>query len=190
LERLFVWGPFVVGALGFGGLAGWAAFVTEPFNKFAPFSWVAAGLLGALIFMALVWGWTKIAIRYQEFRAVARLNARPAPPINPMDSFFTGQRIAISDFAPAIPGRMVESKTFDNCEIVGPAWIYCGGHTLMAYSDFFDCDFVKVKNQAQAHAVIGFQDITIRRSKIFRVTFLIPEGMVGQIPPGANWITP
>jgi hypothetical protein len=189
VDRLINWGPAVITTLGAGGLSGVAAWATASLAAYAPVSWVACGFAGALICTLVLWLWSLVRLRLQSYRVIRQFHEHHAPLINPLDSVFTNKIININDFAPAIPGRPAIGKSFVDCEIVGPAWVILNGLTSLNDLEIIDCDFVKIKAMHPISSAIAFENISIRRCKLYRITFLIPEYLVGTIPPGANWIT-
>lgn len=100
----------------------WAVEATEVFSEYAPFSWVAAGFLGIIIWATAYLLWQ---VGY-KIRVATAYNAKflnTGLKINPLNKTFEDQRIFLNDFAlPSHP--LIEGKTFINCEIIGPANMY------------------------------------------------------------------
>ena len=99
--------------------------------------------------------------------------------------------ININAFKTPFPEN-IQSKTFVNCEIYGPAVLLFNGYTTLDRGGMFSCDFVKVKTGKEhpIYNAIAFENITLRNCRLFNMTVLIPDYLVGSIPSGANWITP
>lgn len=90
---------------------------------------------------------------------------------------FIKKRIYIHDLEdPAVP--IIEGKTFVNCDLVGPANITFLDGCNLSNSSFFDCDIVPVKDGVIVKNAIGFKDITVTRSRIIKVTILVPPNMM------------
>jgi hypothetical protein len=105
-------------SLGGGLLSGWAAHVADIFPRYAPFSWVAAGLIGMAVtaFIAACIGWLRARIyeaRLYQIASVAK------PPFNRLEQQFTKQVISITDLIHPL-GEPISAKTFIDCEFYGP----------------------------------------------------------------------
>lgn len=103
-------------------LPAWAVNAAHLFSEYSPASWVVAGFLGMLLasISYAIWQWafrTRVRARYDY-----RLLSGPSP-INPLDRTFEGKRIFLNEFV--LPSHtVIESKTFIDCEIIGPANLY------------------------------------------------------------------
>jgi len=124
LDRFVNWWSAAAGAgiLTVGGLTAWAASAVNRLASYAPLSWVAAGILGALA-TALAFLLVQVAVRLRlRTRFDARNLAGPSP-INPLEKTFVNRRIYVNDFV--LPSNtIISDKTFIDCEIVGPANLY------------------------------------------------------------------
>jgi hypothetical protein len=101
-----------------GALMGWAAAVTDLLQPYAPFSWIAAGVLGAVAASAMLGllGWFRAKIyeaRYLQFAAV-----KPDH-FNRIEGQFTKQKIALADLIHPL-GEPLIGKIFVDCEFYGP----------------------------------------------------------------------
>lgn len=117
--------------IGSGAMSAWAAYATATLAAYSPLSWIAAGLLGALVFVWVLAGgaW----LRANLYRAsMMQRTLKRADIINPLDDNFNKVRIRTSELLP--PGqKIIRNKTFRDCEIVGPDVAAFGGCFLMAF---------------------------------------------------------
>jgi uncharacterized membrane protein YeaQ/YmgE (transglycosylase-associated protein family) len=100
-------------------VSGWAAALTQPLRAFAPFSYVAAGIIGGLVGAAIFALWGYFRLKIAQARYFAEIS-KPSDIINPLDSVFQRRRISVSGLKDPM-GRPVSDKTFVECEFVGPA---------------------------------------------------------------------
>lgn len=124
LDRFVNWWQAAVGAgvLTVGGLTAWAAWATDMLAAYAPFSWVAAGLLGSIL-AALAFWLVQVAVRLRLKTRFDARNLMGPSPINPLEKTFVNRRIYVNDFV--LPSNtIIANKTFIDCEIVGPANLY------------------------------------------------------------------
>lgn len=171
--------------LGGGVVTGWATWATGFFSAYAPLSWVAAGLIGAAVSGFTFWV-------VQKGRTISIQNAlqkkwnSPGDGVNPLEDNFVRRRIMLNDFvSPANP--IVEGKTFDRCEIVGPA-------LALADSNFhnaalYDCNLVCVKDGITAYGIIVLRNNSFLNCKFYRISFLVPETAVERFFPGGPYMT-
>lgn len=184
-----------VGTISVGGLTAWAAAATNWLDKYAPFSWVAAGILGAL-FTVLIFVCASYA-RFKWVHASAVNKWKEAvSTINPLEDTFRNQRIKLSDLVS--PGRPeIIGKTFIDCELVGPANLGitatspgAGGFSGVT---FFECDWIVIKERVPVRNAILLRDCTFVRGTIFYATFLLPPGTAQHVlqamGPGIPWLT-
>ena len=94
LERTLKYGWPLVGTSLVSAITAWAAAATELLHPYAPLSWVAAGLVGGLIFVVLVW--VGVAIRNAMISGnVRRRFYETGSRINPLEKIFENRRINI-----------------------------------------------------------------------------------------------
>jgi hypothetical protein len=123
-DRFINWWSAAAGAgvLTVGGLTAWAASAAQLLVAYSPFSWIATGILGAL-----VTGTTFFLVQAAaRLRLRTRFDARSLEgpsPVNPLEKTFINRRIYLNDFVlPSLTA--IARKTFIDCEIVGPANLY------------------------------------------------------------------
>jgi hypothetical protein len=110
---------FAAGAVVSSGIAGWASHATESLKLYQPLSWVAAALLGGLIWMLAYAAWSRA--RLWVINGTINQNFYKSDDrINPMEITFREKRINIADLASPIE-PFVKGKTFIDCELIGPA---------------------------------------------------------------------
>lgn len=124
LDRFVNWWTAAAGAgvLTVGGVTAWAAWATDMFSAYKPFSWVAAGILGAAV-TALIFLVVQLAVRLRVRSRFDARNLASSSPVNPLDKTFVNRRIYVNDFV--LPSnQVIAGKSFIDCEIVGPANLY------------------------------------------------------------------
>ncbi|WP_175697570.1 hypothetical protein [Burkholderia ambifaria] len=179
--------PIIIGTAGVSAISGWAASISQSVAHFGPIAWVAAGVVGGLLFLLGYLLWVKA--RTHTVRLLhARALMDKTDTINPLDDVFTKKRIRLEDFKKPLTEPVV-GKTFVDCELMGPAVLYFGGQTSMNGTGFISCDFVAVKEKVYVQNVLPLMDATIRGGKIYQSTILIPKSNVHMIPKEASWIT-
>lgn len=110
------------GLVAFTSLPAWAVRAAGIFSDYAPFSWVAAGMLGAVTWtlIRLLWQLAnrlRVRIKYDEYFVQKERD------FNPLETTFERKRIYVDDLVlPSHP--FVDGKTFVDCDIIGPANIY------------------------------------------------------------------
>lgn len=187
LDRVVRWAPPALGTLLSGGLASWAATATEALNKYGPISWVASGLVGAVLFCLAWWLWSvaKLNVAKAEF---AKDFASKSPNINPLDDTFTKQRIDVNTFrTPTFD--VAKGKVFVDCELRGPAVVLFMGYSSFSHAGFINCEMVKIKDNTSIYNVIPFENITVRGGKLYNLTILVPESAAKSFPPETHWLT-
>ncbi|MFA7307221.1 MAG: hypothetical protein WC026_11165 [Hyphomicrobium sp.] len=189
LETATRWWGILLPLLG-GAMSGYLAYVTSALAAYAPFSWLAAGLTAALVFILIGLGAAKTAELTARWHYTRRITANP-PPVNPLDNVFTRRQIKLADIRN--PFNAVHSnKTFLDCELIGPGTLLFAGNTTLDGIGFINCDCVSVRENVPVHNLIVLQDAVIRGGKIYGMTLLFPETMVEQLNreiPGIQWIT-
>lgn len=187
-EKVVQWVPQAVGVLGFGTLSAVLAKLTKPLEGYAPFSWLACGAAGAVLFLLGYWLWCGARLKVGHLRFVDRItNTRDY--VNPVEQTFTDRRIDLSAFSTPIP-RPLRNKTFVNCELFGPGVIYLGGRVSLGHVEFSHCDFVLVKTGARMLNVIPFFDMTMRGGVLHNATIYVTPDSYDGLPENINWLTP
>lgn len=112
-----------------GALLGWLSRGLEAADQYGWLGWWVAFFVGALTFAFLTF---LLAIsRYAWVNAAARNKwAGSVSGFNPLDRDFRNQRLQILDVMHPI-NRMVDSKRFYDCEIMGPASIFFHEDTVL-----------------------------------------------------------
>lgn len=169
-------------------LPAWAAIATDWLNAYGPIAWVASGFAGLILFVVALFIWAQFRVNTESARIVAKHRQDPDP-LNPLADNFERKRIRLHDLASVID-RTVDQKTFDRCELIGPACVVIVDSITMQDNHFYGCDFVICRNGAAINNAITLRRCTIQRSKLHGITFLIPRAAANN--PGlaqANWIT-
>lgn len=189
LDAAIRWLPSVITVLGLSGLSGWSAAVSEPFRRYAPFSWVIAAGVGALLGVLVIWLWAAARSK-QAFAQLMLKESLKSDRINIVENTFTRCKVDINDFRLPI-SKPHQHKIFNECLITGPANIVCTNVLTMTRVQLVNCDYVLLKRDASIYNAIPFEDLTIAGGLVTGVTFLVPrdghEDLLSQ--PGANWIT-
>lgn len=172
-----------------GSLAAWAAHAADIFTQFAPFSWVASGLLGfALICVALKWlASARLGILHLQLRKrISEVDS-----VNPMDSTFQRRRINVTQIQPPV-GNNIENRTFVDCDIVGPANILVLDCTIRAAGGS-SVDAVHWTTEHYPRNCTAFVNCTFTNCRFYMVTFLVPITRLLDFAvhnfQGLNWLT-
>jgi hypothetical protein len=126
LKRTFGWvwtnlGNITQVVVWVGGFAvtAWAARAANLFEAYAPFSYVAAGLVGSLV-VAIGYWFVAIARAKWVRTKYDNVMMQRGGLVDPLGKTFERKRIYLNEFAmPSHP--LIEGKTFIDCEIIGPA---------------------------------------------------------------------
>jgi|SRR5580698_2646680 hypothetical protein len=188
VDRAVHWGPYLFGLIISGGTAGWTARANSILGTYAPFSWVACALLGALVWTMICYFWAGIKERDTRRHLFSNYMEIPKS-INPLEKTFAGVRVSISDFEAPSLDEPHKDITFSKCEIFGPAVVQFKGNVAFGGNDLSKCDIVKIKSSATIKNVITFENPRVTDCKLYRLTILVPEERKPDIPASANWIT-
>ncbi len=177
------------------GLFGSAAWATKLLAPYAPFSWIAAAALGALVFTLVLLA-AALARDYFISSSIKRRFYEQKERLNPLQDTFRQQRIALVDFV--LPyDRVIKNKTFIECELIGPANMGMLA-TRRGAGAFTDCEYLNtagavVKAGKQIPAAIVLQDCHLLRCRLCDLVLLIPEQEYEHVKsgiPDLRWITP
>ncbi|MDT0215877.1 hypothetical protein Q9R35_00940 [Alcaligenes sp. AB3] len=187
LEAAYRWGPMLITVIGSSSVSAWSVALSEPFTKFAPFSWIAAAILGAILGVILVWIWAA-AKQKLGYAALLKKAAEDSDRINILENSFNRQMIKLSDFSLPIPTPH-KHKIFNECFLIGPANIVCLDTLTLTNGQYINCDYVVLNDHAQIFNAISFENLTITGGVVTGVTFLLPKNAAASLPPHVNWIT-
>lgn len=183
-----LWGLIV--PAGSFALPAWGVKMLGHFSEYAPLSWIVAGFSGLLLYAVSV-----ALIGFGRGRNIrAKYNARliaSTGGVDPMAKVFEDKRIFLNDFVlPSNPS--IESKTFVNCEIVGPANLYLQFDNNIRDIRIGKIDAVALKPESVFLNGIFLRNCTFRGCTFHRVTlFFSPtEAPANQHLEWINWITP
>jgi hypothetical protein len=164
--------------IGGGVMSAWATYTAGLFAQYAPLSWVAAGLVGALLA-----AWAALSISYVRYlltkmKAYQSWSQRAPGGINPVDREFHKQRIQLADIANQF-SRLISDKRFIDCELTGPCnLIFIGGVTA-TNATFMDCDIVEVKSEQVTRGnKIAIINTEILGGKIYNATLFVPSANI------------
>src|SRR4051794_9105578 len=169
-------------------VTGWATWAAGIFAQYAPFSWVMAGLVGAVLNAFIFWIVARGYFWYAQARWT-KMMASPGEGVNPLDENFVRRRIKIGDLVSRV-NPVIENKTFDRCELVGPALVILEGVNLMR-SSFMGCNLMCCKDNFPVFAAVVLRNTSIINSKIFEITFIVPESRVDDMKglPNGFWLS-
>ena len=172
------------------------AIASEWLRPYAPVSWGLAGLIGLLILSVICC----LVAKARDILISSNINrefySTRHPTINPLDSTFERQRIHIVELVTPFD-KVVRSKTFIDCDLIGPANVAIGatspGAGIMANNSLFKCIGVLMKDGADIAPADGmiFQNCTIVRCRLYGLTLYYPESWYGRHGiTNLPWITP
>lgn len=105
--------------------------------------------------------------------------------INPAQKTFANVRINIHDLLPPA-WRIIDSKDFIECDIIGPANVLIEGKSSILNSGYATVDFVLIRQDRGIHNVIVFKDCTFQRCKFFNITIFAPPPYKQKYEKGLN----
>jgi hypothetical protein len=166
----------------------WAAALTPALRVYAPFSYVVAALLGAvMVALALaLMSWSTAAL----FRAMyyAR-SARPSDTPNPLDKTFTHRRIRLVDFCDPVT-RVIRGKTFVECELVGPAVALFSGCRLIGSGgplEAVGCNFISARDgDGLQYNGIFMDDCTLQNCRYLSLTMIFNKWTADNMDKGGG----
>ncbi|WP_018407543.1 hypothetical protein [Methylocystis rosea] len=173
-------------------LPAWAAATTEWISSYGRIGWVAAGFSGLLVGVIAVYVMTSIKISLIKM-SITRLFYQEGQRINPLDIHYLNKRINLRDLLPPGPG-IIENKTFENCELVGPLNIF-PVNCILQRNLYTAVDYIVVDNEKSRSGKILnaaiFNNCRFLNCKIYFVSFLIMEESFEVFDSwgGCNWIT-
>lgn len=160
------------------------------FSEYTPFSWVAAGFMGLLVYAICV-----ALYGFGQSRSVrSRYDARflvASGGVDPMARVFEGKRIFLNDFVlPSNP--VVMGKTFVDCEIVGPANIFLEMGNSVDDVRPGMVDAVALSGERKFYNGFLFRDCKFRGCTFHRVTVFLErkEALAQKDLNWLNWISP
>lgn len=162
-----VGGGWIVSAT---GVTVWFAQASEWLEKYGPYGWWIASLLGIMLAVGIICGIAWLRLKWGTASAIHRWS-QAVDTINPLDHSFTGRRIRLSDLAHPVTNR-IENKTFINCELMGPATIAVLNGTWQ-HGRFIDCDMVALYEDVQVFNAIQFHDVNVVGGLIYGVTIYL-----------------
>ena len=159
------------------------------FSEYAPFSWVAAGFAGLVIYTLCVFLYGSGQIRVVRSKYDAKFMSETGG-VDPLALVFEGKRIFLNDFVlPSNPN--VIGKTFVNCEIVGPANIFLEANNSINNIVPGMIDAVCLEPGKPFRNGFAFRNCAFRGCTFHRVTlfFTLYEADENRNLDWLNWIT-
>ena len=184
VERAFRW----TGPIAGGAMTTWVAQTIDWLNAYGPITWWAAFLLGVLITVWILNGWTAFRLRNARLAFVKQQETR-SDIVNPLEDTFQRRRVNINELR-SVDDWVIENKTFIRCEIVGPATVYFDNATLNA-NGFRNCIFVLARIGARIPSAIIMRRVTIQDSTLYAMTVIVPENQKDSFEQGTariEWI--
>lgn len=168
----------------------WAARAGGFMSQYAPFSWIAAGIVCFFLIMAALWLRSKAMDAAQLTRLRQRVSDEGGT-ANPLEKTFTNKRIRIADLAPPI-GGFIEGKQFVDCELIGPANLMFQNCTFQRNGGQA-VDGIVLDDNAYPHNGFGFRDCGFANCRFYLVTFMVPRPLLDDFMrwswTGMNWIS-
>lgn len=126
------------------------------------FIWLLAAFLGAAVFLGL-YALLQVLLLWKA--KADRYKAAPPPTgVNPLDNSFDMARIRFLDFADPVT-RIVEGKTFVDCEFYGPATVVFSGCSFDGWRGAMDCDFVVLRADQET---FSFSNVIMVKNSFFK----------------------
>ncbi len=179
----------LVGWIGSFVLTTWAASLAKFLVRFAPLSYIGAGLIGSLI---LAFGYYVVSHARARWVRTKYDNVmmQRGGLVDPMMKIFERKRIYLSEFAlPSHP--VIEGKTFIDCEIIGPANILFEFGNNVNDQKIPRCDAVVIAANRSFYNGFQFRNCTLRGCSLQRITLFITEDEFPKVQSvdWLNWIT-
>ena len=152
-------------------LFAWAVDAAGLLRSYAPISWVAAGFVGAGL-AAGIWHLGVSAHRQMvRTRYDSKLLARGGG-VDPLAKTFENKRIYLNEFA--LPSKpTIESKTFIDCEIIGPANIVLISGNSVTDHRLPVCDALVIADGAEPSNGYSFRNCTFKGCSFVRITLMV-----------------
>lgn len=178
-----------------GGVTAWAAWAADILSQYAPFSWIASGLGGALIVALIILMVAFGRLKWAQASATNKWRESVAA-ISPLEDTFRSQRIRFSDLISPIRPE-IRNKTFIDCEMIGPANLAMlatrpGGGGFNG-TGFVDCDWIVVKDKTRIYNGALLVDCNFLRGVVYKATFYIVAEhalMMAKELPDLQWLNP
>jgi MFS family permease len=187
--HISLWQALGLGGLLTGGaLSAWFATASMWLDGYGPIGWWYAVLIGAVL--GLLVGIAGALLRYVVILGGAtRKWSETVDRINPLDPQYNRQRINLADLAHPV-SRRISNKTFVDCDLIGPVNLLLMQNIHLTEMGFVDCDIVVAKPNTPIRNVIGVENITLLRGRIYRCVIVIPPVLVSTFQEmGATFIT-
>ena len=153
-------------------MSGIGAYLTGTLHEYAPFSWIAAALLGALVVSGITafiaWVRSEVA-RTRYLRSVSI----HADGVNPLDDSFHRARIHIEVLADPVR-KTIEGKTFVNCDLIGPRAVAFGHCVFGTNIAFFNCDYLQIPmGPRKVENFISFKNCTFNNCRFYSLIMAV-----------------
>ena len=183
-----VWALLPSGAV--SGSMAWLSTYVDAVNQFGAFGWASVGLttfVTTSVGLAAVGTWRE---KLANAKAAREWNLR-TDAINPLRRSFDSERIRISDLAHPLSKR-IEGKSFNDCQLVGPANIILIGSGTFDGVSMLNCDVVIIKDSTSIFNVTVLENCHMMGGEILNSTFFMNKGTFDMIKdkiPGISSIT-
>jgi hypothetical protein len=172
---------------------------TQFLKPYAPYSFVLAGLVAAVLVLAMI-GLGNFSFQQAAKRRFWDHVKEPARTVNPLAATFDGERIFIADVADPSQ-RWIQGKTFTNCEIVGRrislVFFGCTFHNPV---QFYYCDLISAAVIAGQAAppiatALTVRDCVFINCRFYSATLVFPHFNARQfiaagIAAAQQWLVP
>lgn len=157
-------------------------------SQFGAFGWWTVGILTFVLvsaaFLCIALAWERLA----TMRALKNWQVNTQS-VNPLRNAFDGERISIAHLAHPITHR-IERKSFNNCELVGPANVVFDGNGVVSGITFMDCDFVVIRENIHIKNILVFNGCSLLGGTIWNCTVFLTQQTWEGLAAGLPGITP
>ena len=177
------------GVLTAGVLSGIFSAGVQLLDRFGPFGWWVAFLIGCVLAAFAMWLVGSFRLKFATAAAMNKWQAR-VDAINPVAPEFHKQRVRLSDLTHPVTNS-IEDKKLTDCDILGPANVALVSHVELNGVNFLACDFVVLRLKRRVYNVIKLNNVKIRGGTMSMVTLFIPPDMVDDLAkaPGFKFAT-
>lgn len=134
-------------------------------------AWLTIAILASTILVVLP---IVLAVLFAVRRRWDRRRGHHVPVV-PTATYFARQRVYLADLVRDEFPPIIRDKTFEDCEIIGPAVVHLGPHTMIVETGF-DGDLAslayEVRGTRGAIGVIRLEDCVIRRCRMRGIGFM------------------
>jgi len=174
-------------------LSTWAAYVTTALEEYAPYSLVVAALFGGLLFLWLCQLGATAYLRLVTAQGRKFALQASDHQLNPLEKLFNKRRISPASLVMKYD-PIVDARTFQDCQIVGPANVFFTGCNMGSFQFKGPVQFVEIVDRDAAEFPVNtiiFHNCTFVNCSFADLTVFVPSKIRGSFDsvPKEYWLT-